>query len=73
MGNAIILPSRLSTEAAAGEILVAQRTFAAIDGQVPAGPAGERKLKGFSRPMPVLSIDPRDGDGAAELETEAAS
>ncbi|HET7473874.1 MAG TPA: response regulator [Candidatus Limnocylindrales bacterium] len=73
VGNAIILASRLSSEAAAGEILVAQRTFAAIDGQVPAAPAGERKLKGFSRPMPVFSVDPRDGDGAAELETEAAS
>jgi class 3 adenylate cyclase/CheY-like chemotaxis protein len=60
VGNAIILASRLSGEAAAGEILVAQRTFAAIDGAVPATPAGERQLKGFSRPMPVYRIDALD-------------
>jgi adenylate cyclase len=74
VGNAIILASRLSSEAAAGEILVAQRTFAAIDGEVAAVPAGERKLKGFSRPMPVFSVEPQPGDGAsAVLEAEAAS
>src|SRR5690349_12721284 len=65
VGNAIILASRLSSEAAPGEILVAQRTFAAIDGQLPAVPAGERKLKGFSRPMPVFSVEPRAADDAA--------
>ena len=36
IGNAIILASRLSSEAKAGEILIAQRTFGAIDGAVPA-------------------------------------
>jgi adenylate cyclase len=72
VGNAIILASRLSSEAAPGEILVAQRTYAAIDGHVPAVPAGERKLKGFSRPMPVYSIDPPAGE-AGELDHEAAS
>jgi adenylate cyclase len=56
VGNAIILASRLSSEAAAGEILVSQRTHAAIDGAVASTPAGERKLKGFSRPMPVFSV-----------------
>jgi adenylate cyclase len=71
VGNAIILASRLSSEAAPGEILVAQRTFAAIDGAVPAVPAGERKLKGFSRPMPVFSVDPRAG--SADLAAEAAA
>ena len=57
VGNAIILASRLSSEAAAGEILIAQRTFAAVDGLVSAEPAGERQLKGFSRPMPVYRVD----------------
>jgi class 3 adenylate cyclase/CheY-like chemotaxis protein len=77
VGNAIILASRLSSEAAAGEILIAQRTFAAIDGQVPAIPVGERKLKGFSRPMPVYSLGADGADGAAadadELAVEEAS
>jgi class 3 adenylate cyclase len=54
--------------AAAGEILIAQRTYAAIDGQVPAVPVGDRKLKGFSRPMPVYSVG-ADGAGAAADET----
>jgi adenylate cyclase len=71
VGNAIILASRLSSEAAAGEILIAQRTYAAIDGRVPAVAAGERKLKGFSRPMPVFSVDPKSG--SAELVEEAVS
>jgi hypothetical protein len=44
---------------------------AAIDGRVPAVAAGERKLKGFSRPMPVFSVDPKSG--SAELVEEAVS
>jgi class 3 adenylate cyclase len=58
IGNAIILASRLSSEAKAGEILIAQRTYAAVDGAIDAEPAGERQLKGFSRPMPVYSVEP---------------
>ena len=60
VGNAIILASRLSSEAAAGEILISQRTFAAVDGAVPAEAAGERMLKGFSRPMPVFAVEPTE-------------
>ncbi|HET9615415.1 MAG TPA: response regulator [Candidatus Limnocylindrales bacterium] len=60
VGNAIILASRLSGEAAAGEILIAQRTFAALDGAVPAGSAGDRQLKGFSRPVPVFRVTADD-------------
>jgi adenylate cyclase len=65
IGNAIILASRLSSEAAAGEILVSQRTFAAIDGEVAAEPAGERQLKGFSRPMAVYAIGASGASGAS--------
>ena len=61
VGNAIILASRLSGEAEAGEILIAQRTFAAIDdGQIAAEPAGERTLKGFSRPLQVYTVEPAE-------------
>jgi adenylate cyclase len=59
VGNAIILASRLSGEAVAGEILIAQRTHAAIDEGLAtdlAESAGERQLKGFSRPIAVFSI-----------------
>ncbi len=61
VGNAIILASRLSGEAEANEILIAQRTFAAIDdGQIAAEPAGERTLKGFSRPLQVYTVEPAE-------------
>jgi adenylate cyclase len=58
IGNAIILASRLSGEAAPGEILVAARTFAEAesDAEIMAEPSGERSLKGFSRPVPTYSI-----------------
>jgi adenylate cyclase len=72
IGNAIILASRLSGEAKPGEILIAQRTFGAIDGAVPAEPAGERQLKGFSRPLLVYSVAPAGGSGAADVDAVAA-
>jgi len=58
VGNAIILASRLSGEAEPNEILISQRTFSALDGgQDAAEPAGERSLKGFSRPVLVYSVE----------------
>jgi class 3 adenylate cyclase len=63
IGNAIILASRLSSEAKAGEILISQRTFGAHEGAVPAEDAGERQLKGFSRPMAAYRVTA--GEGAA--------
>jgi class 3 adenylate cyclase len=56
VGNVIILASRLSGEAAAGEILVSQRTYAQAEALVDAEPAGERTLKGFSRSVPTYAI-----------------
>jgi class 3 adenylate cyclase len=56
VGNVIILASRLSGEAAPGEILVTQRTFALAEALVHAEPAGERTLKGFSRSVPTFTI-----------------
>ena len=41
-----------------------------MDGAVPAEEAGERQLKGFSRPMPVYRIDP-SGSGAGETAESA--
>ena len=74
VGNAIILASRLSSEAAAGEILIAQRTHAALDGQVPAEPAGERQLKGFTRPMTTYRVStPAPVDAGGERLAESAA
>jgi class 3 adenylate cyclase/CheY-like chemotaxis protein len=56
VGHGIILAARLSGEAAAGQILIAPRTFAAADGAIEAEPAGDRQLKGFSRPLPVYAV-----------------
>ncbi len=53
IGNAVILASRLSTEAKAGQILLGQRTYAAVEGLIPMEPAGELELKGISRPVPA--------------------
>ena len=64
VGNAIILASRLSGEAKAGEILLSARTYAAIDERL-AEPVGERQLKGFSRPMPVYAAGGPDAAIAA--------
>jgi adenylate cyclase len=53
IGNAVILASRLSTEAKAGQILIGQRTYAAVEQLLEVEGAGELLLKGFSRPMPA--------------------
>jgi class 3 adenylate cyclase len=69
VGNAIILASRLSGEAVAGQILMAARTFAALE-TIGAEPVGERQLKGFSRPMPVYAAAARD---EATVESDVSS
>ena len=56
VGHGIILAARLSGEAAAGEILIAHRTFAEAETSIEATPAGDRQLKGFSRPVPVYAV-----------------
>ncbi len=56
IGSAIILASRLSGEAAPGEILVTQRTFGQAETAVRGESVGERTLKGFSRPVPTYAI-----------------
>jgi class 3 adenylate cyclase/DNA-binding NarL/FixJ family response regulator len=73
VGNAIILASRLSGEAAAGEILLAQRTYAAIDGEIAAESAGERQLKGFSRPMTVYRVAIEGAEEDLATQTAEAS
>jgi|SoiMethySBSTD1v2_1073268.scaffolds.fasta_scaffold133258_2 adenylate cyclase len=70
IGNAIILASRLSGDAAAGEILVAARTYAeaeeASGTDLVAEPGGDRTLKGFSRAIPTYVITGRRADAAGE-------
>jgi adenylate cyclase len=72
VGNAIILASRLSGEAVAGQILMAARTFAALE-TISAEPVGERQLKGFSRPMPVYAAASPEAPGAAGSDASTSA
>jgi len=56
LGSVTNMASRLSTTARPGQILVAQRVFAAAEEKIEAEPVGEIKLKGFSRPIPAYEV-----------------
>jgi class 3 adenylate cyclase len=61
IGNSVILAQRLSDAAAPGEILLSQRTHAAVDEHFRTERVPELQLKGFSRPMPAMRLlEPRD-------------
>ena len=56
LGPVANLASRLSTRAAAGQILVGQRLFAAVEESVETAPAGNLELKGFARPVAAYEV-----------------
>ncbi len=56
IGNVVILASRLSSGAAADQILLSQRAYAMVDGLVEVEPVGDLSLKGFSRPVPASNV-----------------
>jgi class 3 adenylate cyclase len=56
IGNSVILASRLSGAASAGQILVSQRVFAAVEESVEADPVTELELKGFSHAMTAYAV-----------------
>lgn len=56
VGPAVILASRLSSEAKPGQILLSQRVYAAVDDLVLAHPIGKLRLKGFSKPVPAVNV-----------------
>jgi class 3 adenylate cyclase len=56
LGPVANLASRLSTQAAAGQILIGQRLFAAVEETVDTTPAGNLELKGFGRPVPAYEV-----------------
>jgi adenylate cyclase len=63
VGQAVIVAARLSSAAAASQILLAPATHAAVAELVDAEPVGELQLKGFSRPIaPVNVLSLRVGD-----------
>jgi adenylate cyclase len=56
IGSVTNLAARLCAEAAAGQILVAQRVFTATEGLASGEPVGELELKGFSRPVRTFAV-----------------
>jgi class 3 adenylate cyclase len=56
LGPVANLASRLSTQADAGQILIGQRVFAAVDDAVETAHAGELELKGFGRPVAAYEV-----------------
>ncbi|MFI5255549.1 MAG: adenylate/guanylate cyclase domain-containing protein [Candidatus Limnocylindrales bacterium] len=56
IGTVVIMASRLCSEAKAGQILLNQRAFAAVEELVRGESVGELTLKGFSRPVEAFNI-----------------
>jgi len=57
IGNVVILAARLGDTARAGEILLSQRTHAAIDAHVFGELVPELRLKGMSRPIAAFRLN----------------
>jgi class 3 adenylate cyclase len=56
IGSAINLAARLCGEARAGQIVIDQRAFSAVEPWLEAAQIGDLSLKGFNRPMPAYEI-----------------
>jgi class 3 adenylate cyclase len=56
LGPVTNLASRLSTHAGAGQILVGQRVFGAVEEAVDAHPFGELELRGFGQPITAYEV-----------------
>jgi adenylate cyclase len=56
LGPVTNLASRLSTGAAAGQTLIGQRVFAAVEDVVETAPVGRLDLKGFGRPVAAYEV-----------------
>jgi adenylate cyclase len=56
IGTVTNLASRLCDEAQAGQILISQRVYAAVEKSVNAEPVGELALKGFHRPIAAFQV-----------------
>jgi len=56
LGPVTNLASRLSTRATAGQILIGQRVFAAVDETVKTTSVGSLDLKGFARPVAAYEV-----------------
>ena len=64
VGSVLNLASRLSDEAKAGQVLVTQRVFSAVEDLVAAEPAGELTLKGFLKPVTAFNVTGLNADAS---------
>jgi class 3 adenylate cyclase len=64
LGPVTNLASRLSTHASAGQILIGQRVFGAVDEAVDACPFGELDLPGFARPITAYEVKGMRSEGS---------
>lgn len=56
VGSVVNLGGRLVSHAKDGQILLSQRTFAAVEDQVVVETVGELTLKGVQRPVPAINV-----------------
>ena len=56
LGSVTNLAARLSDQAAASQILLSQRAYAALEDRVEATPVGELDVKGFGRPVQAFEL-----------------
>ncbi len=56
IGSVTNLASRLCDEAEAGQILVSQRVYAAVEDLIEVEPVGDLRLKGFAKPISAYNI-----------------
>ena len=56
IGSVTNLAARLCAEAGAGQVLVSQRVFNAVDDVAVGEPVGTLELRGFSRPIPAVGV-----------------
>ena len=74
VGSVVNLTARLCSEALGGQILLAERAYAAVEGVVTAEPLGPLTLKGFHRPVQAyLVTDTKLPDQISVPVTEAAT
>lgn len=64
VGAVTNLAARLSSAAAAGEILISQRMQGMVEDRVGTEPAGDLTLKGFSHPVPAFRVTGISGEGS---------
>jgi adenylate cyclase len=73
IGSAINLASRLCDEAKAGQIVISQRAFSAVEPWVTASHIGQLNLKGFNRPIDAYEITSWCGQSAAQASSSTDS